>query len=123
MSYQSFSLLQEKKKQKTTLISLFHVLQYARQEAIYRNNIVQVGIGPCGIEVFIENEPTHKKIPLRTLQGELFNSISSNQPHGFKFLADGRCATPGTISFRSPKGLNYKIVINDSGRSRIVLAE
>jgi prepilin-type N-terminal cleavage/methylation domain-containing protein len=86
---------------------LFHTLQFARSEAIKRNQVVQI----CGSEndiecssdwskgymVFIENENhSPQKTLLRTQKNSTLSKIHSGKLKTIAYASDGRCLTRGT---------------------------
>lgn len=130
MCYSEFSQLTTRQKQESTLSTIFHALQYARQEAIYQQQALHVGslatrcmntwVNAFGI--YTKNLAQENQW-LRTHQLDLSSTLQSNQPCGFTFLPDGHCSTPGTLTLVGANGRASQIVINDSGRIRIKLAE
>lgn len=130
MSYHGFSHHLAYQKQKQVISTTFHALQYAKQEAIHQHQHIRVGpLGNhCaktwkgGLSV-THLDPTDKNKWLPTRQIEQTISLHSNQPCGITFMPDGRCSTPGTLTLLGANSQITQIVINDSGRVRIVLAE
>lgn len=103
-----------------TIYLLLHVLQFARQEAIYSANIVFVAPSstpdttrwPHTLTVFSHTHCIRSFALPKTI------SLFSNQITGFQFSATGHCLTPGTLTLVGEK-TTYRIVINDGGRARV----
>jgi Tfp pilus assembly protein FimT len=130
MSYHGFSQLLLYQKQKQVMSTTFHALQYAKQEAVHQRQIIRVGplANDCtktwkgGLSV-THRDPTDKNKWFVKRQIDQTISLHSNQPCGFTFMPDGRCSTPGTLTLLGENSQTTQIIINDSGRVRILLAE
>jgi len=119
--------------------SLFHILQFARTEAVKRNTYVTVcpsqDFENCsndwstGFIVFVDPDSTGTKTPGDTIlraqqiKGNTtsinFNSSTSN--NYLKYSPSGRSLARGTFDIEALPENNkfYSIVIYDSGRARI----
>lgn len=119
ISYSGWSNHVIQKKSAVLQTTLFHLFQFARQEAIYQNKIMVVSYSAndhC-ITIYSEEPVTTERV-FRLPQN---NILHSNQPKGFRFHPEGRCLTPGTITLTSKNEPCYqrKIIINNSGRPRL----
>lgn len=121
MSYSGWSNHVIQKKSTALQTTLLHLLQFARQEAIYQNKITVVSYSESDhcITIYSE-EPSDVKRVFKLPQN---NILHSNQPLGFRFHPEGRCLTPGTIMLIAKSDPRYqrKIIINDSGRPRLAI--
>lgn len=117
-----------RQKNQCTTSLLFHTLQYARSEAINRNQIValcpSLDSVHCSLDwskgyiVFIpqENNANSPQELLRSIR--VSNPIHSGHLDIIKYSSDGRCLSRGTIHIGEGED-QHKIVLYDSGRARI----
>jgi type IV fimbrial biogenesis protein FimT len=124
-------VLYEKYEAKTTTQTLFSTLQYARSEAIKRNQTVSVcpssDFEHChshwsnGYLVFIGSDKQNI-VPQSILRIEKLKAGVTVKSQGLtviKYSGDGRILTRGTIHINSHDTPPQKIVLYDSGRARI----
>ncbi|MFI4937211.1 MAG: GspH/FimT family pseudopilin [Candidatus Berkiellales bacterium] len=128
----TFSSFLQKQAIQNDLNTLFHVLQFARSEAIKRQTL----IGICGSEnlskcdgnwsfgyiVYITDEknslPFSQKI-LRIHQNHPNTIIRTGKREIIQYQGNGRCLTNDTLSIGSEEKIEKTIVIARSGRARV----
>jgi len=107
---------------------IFHTLQFARLEAIKRNQVIAVcgtsDFEHCttdwskGYMVFIFNRSQHLQNQILRKERPFFKgSLHSKKRLFFAFRGDGYSLSRGSIYVGSP--YQYRILIADSGRARI----
>ena len=120
--------MNEKQHADLAVKRLFHLLQYARNEAITRQQSVNIcgshDMQECsadwsnGYIIFIaDKSPNMPRQVLYQVNNKPGLSIHSGAKKFFRFYPDGRSHTNGTIKFSDPQ--QSKIVILNSGRCRI----
>lgn len=116
MSYAGLNIWQNQRVTLQFQNSLLHLFQFARQEAIFQNSVIQIHFKQNQHKIYVMNTGDI----LFELDIPSYYTLETNRPHGFYFLSDGRCSSPGTMIISSQTSI-YKIIINDGGRIRIVL--
>ncbi|MBN9287764.1 MAG: hypothetical protein BGO43_10365 [Gammaproteobacteria bacterium 39-13] len=133
MSCGVFNPLLEHYLSQSATSTLFHHLQFARSEAIKRNQIIAIcpsqDFQYCthswsnSYMIFIaqKNFPINADSLLRIVKVPSSVNISANHPI-IKYNGNGRSLSRNTLTVSSQKIIE-KIVIYDSGRARIVHSE
>lgn len=129
----SFTALLHEQRARVISHQLFHVLHYARIEAMRRKTTVIV----CGssdskqcdaqwqngfIAFYQPHQSEQPETPKTILRAYHYEStgtqIKTNTPFLFQYTAAGRCLNRGTITFSTAHKL-YNLIVYDSGRVRL----